>query len=295
MFRPLWKLLLIGAVAAAAWTGGAMEADACWAWGGCRPTAYASYSVPTYTATHYYDPCGYTTCGYYLSYRPGPLRRLLFGRYRWHYGCWTMPIVTYDYPVGYTPVVVAPRVVPRVEPEPAPREPEPEIPEPLVPMPPIPEPEVPDILIPEPDDPEPAIPQPQPIPEPAVPLVPEEPAPAVPPAAVPDFDFDPPEPNQPGTTYVPKPGNSGLLTVWVPHDARVIVNDFVTQSTGSRRQFVSYGLQPGYSYTYEIRAQLVRDGKIIEDVRTVILTAGQDRSVAFGFPARPAQTLASQW
>ncbi len=288
MSRPVWKLLWIGAVAAAAWAGGARDADACWAWGGCRPAAYAYYSVPTYTATYCYDPCSYTTCGYYLGYRPGPLRRLLFGRYRWYYGCWTTPVVTYDYPVRYTPVA-APRVVPTVEPEP-----EPEIPEP-----PVPEPAVPDILIPEPEPeppmPEPDVmPEPQEIPEPAVPLVPEEPAPALPPAAVPDFDFDLPEPNQPGTTYVPKPGNSGLLTVWVPHDARVIVNDYVTESTGSRRQFVSYGLEPGYSYTYEIRAQLVREGKILEDVRTVPLTAGEDTSVAFGFPTLPAHTLASQ-
>jgi len=86
-----------------------------------------------------------------------------------------------------------------------------------------------------------------------------------------------------------------LISVWVPHDAKVIVNGYVTESEGSRRQFVSYGLRPGYSYKYEVKAQLIRDGKIIEDVRTVTLTAGQDMSVAFGFQSLPSQALASQW
>ena len=41
-----------------------------------------------------------------------------------------------------------------------------------------------------------------------------------------------------------------LLTVWVPYDAKVTINGKATKATGGRRQFVSYGLQPGLSYKY---------------------------------------------
>jgi uncharacterized protein (TIGR03000 family) len=54
-------------------------------------------------------------------------------------------------------------------------------------------------------------------------------------------------------------GDSGLLTVWVPYDAKVTINGMPTTSTGSRRQFVSYGLKPGYEYSYEVKAQVTRE------------------------------------
>ncbi len=134
---------------------------------------------------------------------------------------------------------------------------------------------------------EPAVPTPDPVPDTTAPMSP--------PAAAPGFDFNPLAPERPSSSYVPKPSNSALISVWVPYDAKVIVNGHVTESKGSRRQFVSYGLQSGYSYKYEIKAQVVRDGKILEDVRTVTLTAGEDTSVAFGFQSIPSQSLASQW
>ena len=51
----------------------------------------------------------------------------------------------------------------------------------------------------------------------------------------------------------------GLLTIWVPYDAKVTINGIKTKSTGSRRQFVSYGLKPGYNYTYEITAEIAQE------------------------------------
>ena len=51
-------------------------------------------------------------------------------------------------------------------------------------------------------------------------------------------------------------GDSCLLTVWVPYDAKVTINGMPTTSSGSRRQFVSYGLRPGYTYSYEVTASI---------------------------------------
>jgi uncharacterized protein (TIGR03000 family) len=123
------------------------------------------------------------------------------------------------------------------------------------------------------------------------------PTPAAPAPGEPGPMPTPPPPTEPAPTpstmYSPTPETSGVVTVWVPYDAKVTVNGLATRSTGSRRQFVSYGLKPGFSYKYEIRAEVVRGGKTEEDTRTVILTAGMNTAVAFGFNTNPAESLAS--
>jgi uncharacterized protein (TIGR03000 family) len=128
-------------------------------------------------------------------------------------------------------------------------------------------------------------------PTPAAPAMPPEPgaqpatepAPAVPGPAT-----------EPATMSSPTPETSGVVMVWVPYDAKVTINGLATRSVGSRRQFVSYGLKPGFSYKYEIHAEAISDGKIVEDNRTVTLTAGETVSVAFGvIGGNPAASVAS--
>jgi uncharacterized protein (TIGR03000 family) len=77
----------------------------------------------------------------------------------------------------------------------------------------------------------------------------------------------------------------GLLAVSVPEDAKVFVNGLPTSSKGAERQYVSRDLQGGYNYTYEVKAEIVRDGKTIEQVKQVNLRAGQTAELAFNFPA----------
>ena len=100
-------------------------------------------------------------------------------------------------------------------------------------------------------------------------------------------------PAPPSKTSATSAENSGVLTVWVPYDAKVTVNGLETKSTGSRRQFVSYGLKPGLSYKYVVKAEVVRNGQTVEDTRTVSLTAGQISAVAFGFNTTPAEQVAA--
>ena len=68
------------------------------------------------------------------------------------------------------------------------------------------------------------------------------------------------------TTYHPTYGpmrNSALLSVKVPADAKVFVNDRPTTSTGSDREYISRDLQTGAGYNYTVRAEFVRDGKTV--------------------------------
>jgi uncharacterized protein (TIGR03000 family) len=90
----------------------------------------------------------------------------------------------------------------------------------------------------------------------------------------------------------PAAGDSAVLTVWVPYEAKVTINGMLTKSTGSKRRFVSYGLRPGYTYKYEVKAEIVRDGKIYPEVQTVSLTAGERGGVAFGFNIPSPESVA---
>ncbi len=72
-----------------------------------------------------------------------------------------------------------------------------------------------------------------------------------------------------------------LLTVMVPADAKLFVNDQPTNSTGQRRQFSSSRLQPGTVYRYRLRAEFVTDGKPMIEEKDVHLTPSQTVSVSF--------------
>ena len=113
------------------------------------------------------------------------------------------------------------------------------------------------------------------------------------PAPAPGLPVPAAGPGLPDSTSA-NPNTSGLLTIWVPADAKVTVNGMLTKSAGSRRQYVSYGLNPGFSYKYEIVAEIVRDGKSVVENRTVVLQGGSRTSVAFGFNVKPNEELASR-
>jgi uncharacterized protein (TIGR03000 family) len=101
----------------------------------------------------------------------------------------------------------------------------------------------------------------------------------------------PPTPTPTGYNE-PTSKDSGYLTVWVPFEAKVTVNGMATKSTGSRRTFVSYGLRPGYTYKYEVKAEIVREGKVVAETQTISLTAGERGGLAFGFNTVSAEGLA---
>lgn len=85
------------------------------------------------------------------------------------------------------------------------------------------------------------------------------------------------------------------IHVDVPADARVFVNDNLTTSTGSDRQYVSRGLAEGMSYSYKLRVEFQRDGEAVVENKTVRLQAGQTVDLSFGageptLAAEPAKT-----
>jgi len=332
MNRSIWLVLLFGAVLAAPLTVGVSEAEGFWWWGGARPWAggwggNTCYYAPCYTVNC--DPCCTTQCGWYVGYRPGPIRRLLFGPYRWYYGCTPTYTATTAY---YTPACYAPAAdagydaggpAPVQDGTPTRAERPTEAPQDQEPMDeePVAEPPTRSLLdIPSPgglEEPEPTppgggdlfspggeLPEPPEVEPPSgldlSPLRESEPPAAEPglepsTPALPDFrSSDPSDPLR-RSSQTPTRADSGLLTIYVPYDAKVRINGLLTRSQGSRREYVSYGLKPGYRYQYEVEAEVVRDGEVIRDTQTVVLTAGGMESVAFGFNRIPASDVASTW
>ncbi len=131
----------------------------------------------------------------------------------------------------------------------------------------------------------PAAPTP-PLSTPAAPALPSTSTPATPEGGL-------PIPGGHGASLEETGADGCLLTVWVPYEAKVSINGMATKSVGSRRQFVSYGLKPGFTYTYEVVAKLVREGKELTESKTISLTAGGRDGVAFGFNVIPEGQTAS--
>lgn len=83
----------------------------------------------------------------------------------------------------------------------------------------------------------------------------------------------------------------GLLTVEVPEDAKIFVNGQPTTSTGERREYVSRNLELGFTYSYEVRAEVVRDGQTIQETKKVDLKAGETARLAFALaPSEKVET-----
>jgi len=81
------------------------------------------------------------------------------------------------------------------------------------------------------------------------------------------------------TTYYR--GNSATLSVSVPAEAKVFVNDAATRSLGEQRRYVSRGLLPGRTYTYNVRVEFEKDGQVVSETKSVRLTAGGEANLSF--------------
>ncbi len=71
------------------------------------------------------------------------------------------------------------------------------------------------------------------------------------------------------------------LDIRVPADAKVLINDHATTSVGEERRYVSQGLKRGAKYRYEVRAEIVRDGRTISQTKIVQLGANQRTDMVF--------------
>jgi uncharacterized protein (TIGR03000 family) len=79
----------------------------------------------------------------------------------------------------------------------------------------------------------------------------------------------------------PAPAN---LLVNLPADARLFVDGHETKSTTGERLLTTPDLQPGREYSYTLRAEVMRGGKVQETSQRVTVRAGQQTQVSIQIP-----------
>jgi uncharacterized protein (TIGR03000 family) len=82
------------------------------------------------------------------------------------------------------------------------------------------------------------------------------------------------------TMNKPSP-NRARLIVSVPTDAKLYIDDQPMKAGSERRSFSTPNLVEGETYFYEIRVEIMRDGKPINEVRKVNVRAGEVARVDF--------------
>ncbi len=95
---------------------------------------------------------------------------------------------------------------------------------------------------------------------------------------------------------VPAPKKTSLnapatIVVSLPADARLFVDGAPTNSTTENRSLVTPGLEFGSTYVYTVRAEVVRDGRTVEQTQQVLVRGGETTPVRFDFST---QTVASR-
>jgi uncharacterized protein (TIGR03000 family) len=80
------------------------------------------------------------------------------------------------------------------------------------------------------------------------------------------------------TTGIPKPAR---LLVQLPEGAKLYVDDQPMTTTSAKRTFRTPELQPGQTYYYIVRAELVRDGQTYNQTRQILLRAGDEVQTSF--------------
>jgi uncharacterized protein (TIGR03000 family) len=71
----------------------------------------------------------------------------------------------------------------------------------------------------------------------------------------------------------------------LPADAKLTVDGVATVQTSAVRVFITPALQEGREYTYNLKAQIVRDGQTVEIAKTVKVIAGGEHDVNFATEA----------
>jgi uncharacterized protein (TIGR03000 family) len=77
------------------------------------------------------------------------------------------------------------------------------------------------------------------------------------------------------------------IVVELPADAKLLIDDSPTTSTSGRRVFVSPDLDPGREYHYTLKAEAMRDGKVVKVEKQVAVRGGETTPVTLVLP--PAQ------
>ncbi len=88
-------------------------------------------------------------------------------------------------------------------------------------------------------------------------------------------------PKREGATFRTPTPTSAQLIVELPANAKLFVDEQPMKTTSTRRAFRTPTLEPGQSYYYVLRAELVHDGKTVQQTKKVVVRAGEEIRATF--------------
>jgi uncharacterized protein (TIGR03000 family) len=91
----------------------------------------------------------------------------------------------------------------------------------------------------------------------------------------------PTETTKPMTPPTPPKGTGANIKFRLPADAKLYVDGKLTMLTGTERSFTTPALEAGQKFFYDVKAELMVDGKPVVEEKRVIVEAGSDLVEAF--------------
>lgn len=96
----------------------------------------------------------------------------------------------------------------------------------------------------------------------------------------------------PNREDLPPPETSARLTIDVPADATVFIDEQPTTTTSSQRTFATPALEKGFRYYYTVRAEVIRNGAVFTGTQRVAFGAGDQVRVNFSERELTSTTVA---
>jgi uncharacterized protein (TIGR03000 family) len=73
------------------------------------------------------------------------------------------------------------------------------------------------------------------------------------------------------------------VIIEVPADAKLYVDNYLTKAEGmTQRHFTTPALETGQEYFYNVKAEVIRDGKTISETKRITVRAGAEVRASFG-------------
>jgi uncharacterized protein (TIGR03000 family) len=79
------------------------------------------------------------------------------------------------------------------------------------------------------------------------------------------------------------------IEISLPAEAKVTIDDTITESISASRTFVSPPLEPGMDYNYTIKVEMMRGGQLMTASKQIIVRAGEVAKVTVKIPEDMAQ------
>jgi uncharacterized protein (TIGR03000 family) len=98
-------------------------------------------------------------------------------------------------------------------------------------------------------------------------------------------------PKVPDSDQESRAGNTATVVIRAPAGVRVTVDGQDTGRQAPEATFNTPALQPGQTYSYQFKAEVVRDGQPVSEVKKVLVRAGERSVVDFNHLAPPAREV----